>query len=256
MIETRPITSRQNIRAREQMIPAGREANICMAERWISGIAGGALIWLGVSRRSLNGALLAIGGAALICRGVTGRSMVYKTLGINTANKGKSAVASVGHGQGIKVEKSVTIDRSRAELYRFWRNFENLPRFMHHLESVRKMDDRRSHWVAKAPAGASVEWDAEVYTEKEDELIAWRSLENADINHAGSVQFREAPNGRGTEVKVIISYEPPAGKLGASIAKLFGEEPEKQLEDDLPRFKQLMEAGEIPTTAGQPSARA
>src|SRR5262249_13537794 len=155
----------------------------------------------------------------LVCRGITGRSAVYKTLGINTANKGKSAVASVGHGQGIKVEKSVTINRPPAELYRFWRNFENLPRFMNHLESVKKMDDRRSHWVAKAPAGTRVEWDAEVYNEKEDELIAWRSLENADINHAGSVWFRQAPNGRGTEVKVVINYEPPGGKLGASIAK-------------------------------------
>jgi uncharacterized membrane protein len=256
MIETRPITSRQNIRAREQIFPPSSEANISMAERWIAGIAGGALIWLGLSRRSLPGALLAIGGATLVCRGITGRSLMYKTLGINTANRGRSAVASVGHGQGIKVEKSVTIDRPAAELYRFWRNFENLPRFMNHLESVRKVDDRRSHWVAKAPAGASVEWDAEVYNEKENELIAWRSLENADVNHAGSVQFREAPNGRGTEVRVVINYEPPAGKLGASIAKLFGEEPEKQLEDDLPRFKQLMEAGEIPTTSGQPSARA
>jgi uncharacterized membrane protein len=243
MIETRPITSRQNIRAREQMFPAAWKANISLAERWISAIAGGTLIWLGVSRRSVNGALLAIGGAGLVCRGITGRSIVYTTLGINTANKGKSAVASVGHGQGIKIEKSVTIDRLPADLYRFWRNFENLPQFMHHLESVRKIDDRRSHWVAKAPAGARVEWDAEVYNEKEDELIAWRSLENADVNHAGSVRFHEAPNGQGTEVKVAINYEPPAGKLGASIARLFGEEPEKQLEDDLPRFKQLMEAG-------------
>jgi uncharacterized membrane protein len=255
MIDTRPITSRQTIQAREQIIPARREANICMTERWISAIAGGALIWLGVSRRSLNGALLTLGGATLVCRGITGRSTVYKTLGINSANKGKSAVASVGHGQGIKVEKSITIDHPRAELYRYWRNFENLPRFMNHLKSVQTLDDRRSHWVVKAPAGNTVEWDAEVYNEKEDELIAWRSLENADVNHAGSVRFQEAPNGRGTEVKVAINYEPPAGNLGASLAKLFGEEPEKQLEDDLPRFKQLMEAGEIPTTAGQPSAR-
>ena len=190
-----------------------------------------------------------------MCRGVTGRSTVYRTLGINSANRGKSAVASVGHGQGIKVEKNITIDHPRAELYRYWRNFENLPRFMNHLKSVRKLDDRRSHWVVNAPAGKTVEWDAEVYNEKEDELIAWRSLENADVNHAGSVRFHEAPNGRGTEVKVEINYEPPGGKLGAALAKLFGEEPEKQLEDDLPRFKQLMEAGEIATTAGQSSAR-
>ena len=255
MIETRSIPSRQDIQRVEYTFPAGREANICMTERWSSAIAGGALIWLGVSRRSLSGALLAVGGATLVCRGVTGRSTAYRALGIDSANKGKSAVASVGHGQGIKVEKSITIDHPRGELYRYWRNFENLPRFMNHLESVRTLDDRRSHWVVKAPAGKTVEWDAEVYNEKQDELIAWRSLENADINHAGSVRFQEAPNGRGTEVTVEINYEPPAGKLGASLAKLFGEEPDTQLEDDLPRFKQIMEAGEIPTTAGQPSAR-
>jgi uncharacterized membrane protein len=170
--------------------------------------------------------------------------MLYKTLGINTANQGKSAVASVGHLQGIKVEKSVTVDRPREELFRFWRNLENLPRFMNHLESVRQIDDRRSHWVARAPAGATVEWDAEIYNEKENRLIAWRSLENSDINHAGSVRFEEGPNGRGTEVKVVINYQAPAGKLGTAVARLFGEEPEGQLEDDLPRFKQLMEAGE------------
>jgi uncharacterized membrane protein len=200
------------------------------------------LIGLGLSRRSLGGTLLAIGGASLVCRAITGRSRVYRTLGINTANQGKSAVASVGHGQGIKVEKSVTVDRPPEELYRFWRNLENLPRFMNHLESVIELDDRRSHWVAKAPAGAKVEWDAEIYNEKQNELIAWRSVENSDVNHAGSVRFEQAPNGRGTEVKVVINYQAPAGKLGTALAKLFGEEPEIQLEDDLPRFKRLMEA--------------
>jgi uncharacterized membrane protein len=243
MIETRPITSRQNVRAREQVVPVSSEANVGLPERLISSFAGGALICLGLSRGSLRGTLVAIGGAALVCRGITGRSMVYKTLGINTANQGKSAVASVGHGQGIKVEKSITVDRPPEEVYRFWRNLENLPRFMNHLESVRDLDGRRSHWVAKAPAGTTVEWDAEIYNEKKNELIAWRSVENSDINHAGSVRFEEASNGRGTEVTVVINYQAPAGKLGTAVAKLFGEEPEKQLEDDLPRFKQLIEAG-------------
>jgi uncharacterized membrane protein len=242
MIETRPITSRQNVRAREQFVPPSSEANVGFPERLISSVIGGALTCLGLSRRSPGGALLAIGGASLICRAVTGRCMVYKALGINTANRGKSAVASVGHGQGIKVEKSVTVDRPPEEVYRFWRNLENLPRFMHHLESVRALDDRRSHWVAKAPAGATVEWDAEIYNEKKNELIAWRSVENSDVNHAGSVRFQEAPDGRGTVVKVAINYQSPAGMLGSAVAKLLGEEPEKQLEDDLPRFKQLLEA--------------
>ena len=247
MIETRPITSRQHVHAREQIFPASSETNVGFPERWISSLAGGALIGVGLSRRSLRGIFLAIGGASLVCRGITGRSALYRTLGINTANQGKSAVASVGHGQGIKVEKTVVVDRSSEELFRFWRNLENLPRFMNHLESVTQVDDRRSHWVAKAPAGTTVEWDAEIYNEKKNKLIAWRSLENSDINHAGSVRFEEGPGGHGTEVKVVINYQAPAGRLGTAIAKLFGEEPERQLEDDLPRFKQLMEAGEIAT---------
>jgi uncharacterized membrane protein len=249
MIETRPITSRQNVRAREQIVPVSSEANVGLPERLISSVVGGALISLGLSRRSLRGTLLAIGGAALVCRAITGRSMIYKALGINTANQGKAAVASVGHGQGIKVEKSITVDRPPEEVYRFWRNLENLPRFMNHLESVTDLDGRRSHWVAKAPAGTTVEWDAEIYNEKKNELIAWRSVENSDVNHAGSVRFEEAPDGRGTEVKVVINYQAPAGKLGTAVARLFGEEPEKQLEEDLPRFKQLMEAGAFPPTA-------
>ena len=144
----------------------------------------------------------------------------------------------------VHVTRAVTINRPREELYRFWRDFENLPRFMEHLESVRVLGPNRSHWTARAPAGTTVEWDAEIVDERPDELIAWRSLPDADVTNAGVVRFLDAPGG-GTEVRVELRYDPPGGKIAATIAKLFGEEPSLQLSGDLRRFKQVMEVGEV-----------
>jgi uncharacterized membrane protein len=231
-----------------------QDVNISRRERWISGVAGGALLLYGTKRPAWEGRLMMIAGGGLLHRAITGRCLLYKALRVNTAATAKSEVTSVSHNEGIKIARSVTINRPVEELYRFWRNFENLPAFTKHLESV-QVRDRCSHWVVKAPAGKTVEWDAEIHNDIENELIAWRSLENAAINNAGSVSFRKAPEGRGTEVKVVINYEPPFGVFGSAIAKLFGEEPELQLGDDLRRFKQLMETGEIPTTSGQSSGR-
>jgi uncharacterized membrane protein len=145
----------------------------------------------------------------------------------------------------IRVKKAITVYRPAEECYRFWRNFENLPDFMAHLEVVRVIDDRRSHWVARAPLGAVVEWDAEIVEERPNELIAWRSLEKADVPNWGQVRFVPAPGNRGTEVRVELSYDPPGGIIGATIAKLFGEEPSQQVDGDLRRFKQVMEVGEV-----------
>lgn len=156
----------------------------------------------------------------------------------------------------IRVEKHVTVLRPAAELYAFWRKLENLPQVMSHLESVTETDERFSHWTAKGPAGTSVSWDAEITEDLENKVIAWRALEGSGIQNAGSVFFNELSHGRGTEIKVVLAYEPPLGKLGAVVARLMGEEPERQLQDDLRRFKQLMETGEIATTHGQPSGRA
>lgn len=156
----------------------------------------------------------------------------------------------------IDVRKAATIGRPRSEIYAYWRQFENLPRFMDHLESVTERGDGVSHWVAKAPAGATVEWDAKVTEERDGEVIAWRSLDGAQIPNTGEVRFVDAPAGRGTEVHVHLSYDPPAGAIGAAFAKLFGEEPDQQVREDLRRFKRVMETGEIPTTEGQPSGRA
>lgn len=169
-------------------------------------------------------------------------------------------------GASMRVTQSITINRSPEELYRFWRDFQNLPRFMKHLESVHMVSpqpgattdearEERSHWVAKGPAGTKVEWDAAILEDHPNELISWRSLEGADVENTGSVRFERAPGGRGTVVRVKLQYAPPAGVIGATVAKLLGEDPEWQVKDDLRRFKQVIETGEISTTEGQPAGR-
>ena len=157
----------------------------------------------------------------------------------------------------LRVRKSVIIDRSPRELYDFWRNFENLPRVMYHLESVRtdSADGKRSHWVAKAPAGSRVEWDAEVTDEVPGERIAWRSLPGSQVENRGIVRFERAPGGRGTMVTVEMEYNPPAGGVGAIVAKLFRKDPTQEIEDSMRYFKQLMETGTVITTKGQSAGR-
>ena len=152
--------------------------------------------------------------------------------------------------RGVKVERVTTINRPVAHIYSFWRNLENLPRFMRHLEAVETLGGNRSRWTARGPAGTTVSWDAEILQDRPDEWIAWRSLPGAQIENSGSVRFSAAPGARGTEVRVQLQYVPPAGALGRVIAKLFGEEPDQQVHEDLHRFKQLMETGEIPMSDG------
>lgn len=156
-------------------------------------------------------------------------------------------------GEPIQARKAITINRPPEELYRFWRDFRNLPRFMRNLQSVRDLGGGRSHWVVSGPGGARVEWDAEIMQDRPNDLIAWRSLEGADVDNWGSVRFRKAP--RGTEVHVDISYSPPGGKLGSIAAWLTGKDPGQQVQEDLRRLKQVIETGEIPTTEGQPSGQ-
>ncbi|HEY9810072.1 MAG TPA: SRPBCC family protein [Halomicronema sp.] len=210
-------------------------------EKWSSLIGGGALVLMGLSQRSLRGALMALAGTGLVYHGTSGKTSLKNTVEKNL-------------NQSIRVEKTVTINKPAEELYRFWRNFENLPTFMKHLQFVKVWDEKRSHWIAKAPLGATVEWDAEIINEQENKLIAWGSVENADIENSGFVRFQPASAGRGTEVKVVIEYNPPGGAITATFAKLFGEEPEIQISEDLHRFKQLMETGEIATNES-PSGR-
>jgi uncharacterized membrane protein len=164
------------------------------------------------------------------------------------------AAEAVGLMPNIQVEKTVTINRPASELYNYWRNLTNLPNFMKHLKSVTNQDQtgQVSHWVANAPLNFNVEWDAQIVKDEPDHLIAWSALENADIDNCGFVRFQPATANRGTEVKVVLEYQPPGGALTNAIAQLFGESPQEQVGDELNRFKQLMETGEIATTKGQP----
>jgi uncharacterized membrane protein len=243
----------ENLRRPER---GNNSINVGKTERLVSGLAAAAVAVVALRRKRLRPLLLPL-AANLISRAVTGRCPVNRAIGRNSARGGRvNRVASVRRGEGIKVEKSITVNRPAEEVYRFWRNFENLPRFMEHLESVTVIDETRSHWVCKAPAGTNVEWDATIHNEIDDELIAWRSLPGADVNNAGSVHFMPTADGSSTEVLVVLSYEPPAGKLGVAVAKLLGEEPSKQVEDDLRRFKQVMEASEVRGNSKQPAGRA
>jgi uncharacterized membrane protein len=155
----------------------------------------------------------------------------------------------------VKVMKTILINRPPEELYRYWRDLQNLPRFMKNLECVEVTALKISRWTAKGPAGASVKWDAEITEDRSNESIAWRSLEGADVENSGWVRFEAAPGGRGTLVSVEMQYSPPVGVLGATVAKIFGRAPEQEVEEDLRRFKQVMETGEIITTEGQPAGR-
>jgi uncharacterized membrane protein len=155
----------------------------------------------------------------------------------------------------VQIKKSITINRSAEELYQFWHEFQNLPRFMNDLESVQITGVKRSHWVAKGPAGKRIEWDAEITEDRPNELIAWRSLEGSQVENSGSVRFEPARGKPGTVVRVEMEYRPPAGLLGTTVAKLLGAEPKQQLHENLHRFRQLLETGEIITTEGQPAGR-
>ena len=220
------------------------QVNVGEAERWLSMIGGGALMIYGL-RRSFGSLMLALGGGALLYRGLTGHCAMYETIGINTADPSANA--------GVTVEAAVTVNKPLAEVYRFYRNLENHPRFMSHLESVQTLAGNRSHWVAKAPLERSVEWDAEIVDEQENALISWRSLPGADVDHAGTVWFQELSNDRGVEVHVKLNYTPPGGAAGSALAKLLNTLTTARLREDLRHFKQLLEAGERPTTMDQPA---
>ena len=160
-----------------------------------------------------------------------------------------------GEDKAVQFTKTIIIERSPEDLYGFWRNMENLPRIMRHVQEVRVLDDRRSHWVVRTPTGATAEWDAEITEDEPNRRLAWRSLPGAQVDNAGEVRFEPAPGGRGTLVTAEIQYRPPAGAVGATIARLLGSSPERLAGEDLRVFKQLMETGEIATTEGQPAGR-
>jgi uncharacterized membrane protein len=220
------------------------QVNVSDPERLLSVIGGGALVLYGL-RRSLGHLALMLGGGALIYRGLSGHCDVYQALGVNTKQHEL--------GTAVTLEAIVTVNKPAAAVYDFWRHLENHPRFVKHLQSVQSMGDKRSHWVARVPMQGHIEWDAEIVEERQNALLSWRSLAGADVENSGTVRFHELPNNRGTEVRVKLHYAPPGGVAGAALGKLLKTLTVRQLQEDLRRFKQIVETGEVATTADQPS---
>ena len=229
--------------------------NLSNPERAGSAVAGTALLALGFDGKG-PGLASVLGGAYLMYRAAAGHCPAYSALGVSTApalpkNRAQALKSATA---GNEVTHAVTINKSAAELYQFWRHYPNLAKFMTHIIKV-EGTGARTHWVAQGPLGLKVEWDAETTKDVVNREIAWRSVEGGDVDSVGSVEFAEQPGGRGTVVKVTLSYSPPGGKVGAMLAKVFGESPDQQIRADLRQLKQLMETGEIPTVAGQPTGR-
>ncbi len=197
--------------------------------KWAALISGSAVALYGATRKSWTGAALAGAGGYLIYSGVRN-----------------------GTPKQFEIKRSITVNKPAEELYQFWRNLENLPSFMEHLESVTQREGV-SHWVVQGPLNRRIEWDARVSQEHPNELIRWHSLPGSPVDHRGSVQFATATGNRGTIVTVSLQYGTPAGKAGNVVSSLFGKHPEQIVREELRHFKQLMEAGEIPTTHGQPA---
>ncbi|HEV7367976.1 SRPBCC family protein [Arenibaculum sp.] len=212
-------------------------------------IAGGSLMALGGMRRGgLSGAAMAAAGMGLIWRGSARDPLMT---GVGGHHDHVAGVDERHHP--VTITHAVTIGKPRDELYRFWRDFENLPRFMEDVERIDVTDRHHSHWCVRSPGEGTVEWDAEVHDEREGEHISWRSVGEAEIHNSGIVRFRDAPGGRGTVVEVTLRYEPPFGRLGRTLAKLTGHEPEVQLRSNLRRLKQIMETGEVATSRANPA---
>ncbi|MBA2662636.1 MAG: SRPBCC family protein [Bradymonadaceae bacterium] len=188
-------------------------------------VGGGALILLGLSRRSIGGLLVAAAGGTLLFQQLRGRNGL-----------------SLQGGQMIELEESVVVNQPVEEVYEFWCNFENFPRFMEHIESIQKIDDRLSHWEAAVPVtNQTIDWDAEIIEMRENELIRWSSIQGADIYNEGTVRFRRLANGQGTEVTARICYKPPAGVLGKIVGQFLNAIPASFIKNDMERFKRLVE---------------
>jgi uncharacterized membrane protein len=219
-----------------------RQVNVGRRERPASTLAGAALAAYGLTRGSLGGLALALAGVPLIYRGLSGHCHAYAALGIDRASRASGVLEG---NLGVKIDTAITIAAPPARLYRFWRNFENLPRIMSHVESVRMTSPTHSRWTVRAAAGLTAEWDAEIINDKPDELIAWRSVGHPSVPHAGSVRFERAADGHGTRVRVSLQYDRPGGELGHAVASLFGGDAGARIDDDLKRFKAAVEAGAI-----------
>lgn len=221
--------------------PFSGEVNVGTMERAVSLVAGGLMMALGARRHATSAIPLEALGGYLAWRGATGHCPLYAAVQLDSA---ETPIPSAE----VVVQRSITIAASPRQVYDFWRDVENLPRFMKHLESVSLVDGRRSRWVAHGPFGRTYEWEAEVVEDIPGEMISWKTTETSPLHHRGSIWFKEAPGGRGTEVRAVLSYRAPGGKLGAGVALFTGEEPGQQLRTDLFRLKQILETGEVSTS--------
>jgi uncharacterized membrane protein len=233
-----------------------RRGNVGSGERLASVVAGAVLATVGLVRRDARGLVAAGIGAALVQRGATGYCHLYDALGLNSAQQRGTAEDEV-EASGVHIEEALLINRPAHELYDFWRDFANLPKFMRHIERIENRDGNRTHWIAKPErmGGQTLEWDSELTDDAPGQHIAWRSLPGSDLVHTGSVRFASGLGDRGSEVRIVLDYVPPAGKLGDRLAMVLGRSPQRQLRDDLRNFKRLMETGELPNIAGQPHGK-
>ncbi len=222
--------------------------NVPANERLASAAVGAGLLTLGLLRGVLRGAGMSAIGGGLLYRGLTGNCKVYSALGVNRART-RSSESGVESSHGVRVETSIRIHCEPAKVFEFWRNLENLPRVIDHLESVRQLEGKRSHWTAANHLGNKIEWDAEIITEREDEMLAWQSLPDSHLNTAGSIHLES--QGGGTIVHLSLLYDPPGGQTVGKIAEFFGIGVQAQLREGLRRMKQLLEAGVEPTVVGQ-----
>lgn len=235
--------------------------NIGDAQRVLSAIGGMALLASGLSRRNWSGAVLAFAGGAFLYRAVSGYCPAFGAMGIDMSDShqprepndtSRLGRRKVHTDHATKIERAIEINRPPTDIYRFWRSLDNLPRIMDHVDSVQVINDRLSHWVVKTLPGApKVEWDAEIINDVENQRIGWRSLEGADVDNTGSVEFKPTNDGLRTWLTVTLQYESRGGKLGDAVAKWFGADPNTKIALDLQRFKELMETGVISHTGSQ-----
>ena len=222
-------------------------------ERQLALIGGSLLTLLAVRQRSWPALMLGTVGAGLLVRGLTGESLLHK---IGLDGNARELLPEPLQTPGLQVKETLTINCPPARAYQFWRNLENLPRFMNFLESVQAGEDGRSHWIVKAPPGITLTWDAEIVADEPDKLIRWQTLPSTTaVQHSGEVRFKSAPAGRGTEVTADLRYEPPGGVVGEAFGYLTNGVTEQLIREQVRRFKAVLETGEVPTIDGQPSGR-
>ncbi len=230
----------------------GGEVNVGGTERIASAVGGAALAALGARERGVRGAVLGLLGLALMHRGVSGHCAVYGAMGVDTAGRGgarRRPAEDAADDAAVSVSASVTVKRPAEELYAFWRDFRNAPRYMDRIVRVEVLDELRSRWTASGPTGQSWEWESEVTEDVPGELIAWESLPGSELPNRGWVQFVPAREGQ-AEVRYFVEFDPPAGIVGQAIARVFHEAPKEMARADLRRFRAVMESGEPAASAG------